>query len=183
MLETEVIPAYYVVEVSGTAVKSIIPGNFGIDHIAIGSLDFPNDLSALSALQTAMRFISAQVDITLPEVEERIDYNPEFFPTMKPLELTDQNKDDHETAIEIQEELDDNADEIEMLNGTRQIAVPITKVFDPLGDFVETRWTISAPDFRFQGKVFVTPDAYLYQKALRMVDAPEHAKKKSVLLN
>jgi hypothetical protein len=161
MLADKLLPSFYVIEVEGKAVDTIIPGNFAIQKISIGSRDFTNDMFALAALSDAMQFIVLNPDLDKSTAEEKLDYNPEFFPTMQHIPSPEETK--------RQQDAEDAADEAtEALGIPGRIAVPITRVFDQLGDFVESRWLIESPDFRVQGKVAINPDRYMHQKVLDM---------------
>jgi len=149
----KLIPSFYVIELEGKAVQSIIPGDFGIEKIAIGSRDFTNDMFATAALADAMQFIVLNPDLDKSVAEERIDYNPEFFPSLQ-----------SSTASKIEEE--EITEATEALGIAGQIAVPITRHFDPLGDFVQSRWIVQSKDFKVYGKVAVNPDKYMHHKVM-----------------
>ncbi len=158
MISGKVFPCYYLVDVSGEAVKALIPGDYKIRNITVGSKHFPNDMYAMAALQEAMTTLTMIVDPTEPI--EQIDYNPEFFPTLKPIELTEEQK-------KAQERMKKQAAEMTAkLAEKNQFAVPMSTIFDPIGDFVETRWTITAKDkdMRIQGKIAADPNDYLLEK-------------------
>lgn len=158
MISAKVFPCYYLVDVSGEAVKALIPGEYGIRNITVGSKHFNNDMYALAALQEAMMTITMLVDPLEPV--EVMDFNPEFFPTLKPIQLTEEQKAAHEA---MQQKADEMSEE---LADDNQFAVPLSTVFDPIGDFVETRWTITAKDknMRIQGKIAADPNDYLMEK-------------------
>jgi hypothetical protein len=158
MIADKILPSFYVIEVEGKAVETIIAGNFAIEKISVGSRDFSNDMDALAALSHAMAFVIANPDLDTSKATETVDYNPEFFPTMKFSEEAERTK----AAIE------EATDEVTANLGVHQVAVPLTRVFDPLGDFVESRWVIEAPDFKVNGRVAVNPDRYMALKAEEM---------------
>jgi len=159
MIADQILPSFYVIEVEGKAVESIIPGNFSIKKISIGSRDFSNDMYALAALSDAMQFIALNPDLDTSTAKEQVDYNPEFFPTLSGT-LTEEQKKKKEAEDEATEETN------EALAATNQIAVPLNHVFDPLGDFVESRWVIESPDFKVHGRVAVNPDRYMHHKVM-----------------
>jgi|SRR5579859_1455142 len=157
MLADKLIPSFYIIEVEGKAVDTLIPGNFGIQKISVGSRDFTNDMMAWAALSDAMQFIVLNPELDKAGAQEQMDYNPEFFPTL-------QHAPTPEEKNKLQE-AEDAADEAtEALGIPGRIAVPITRVFDPLGDFVESRWVIESPEFKVQGKIAVNPDKYMHYK-------------------
>lgn len=161
MIANKVIPSFYVIEIKGTAVESVIPGGFGIDKIEISSHDFTNDMYATAALSTAMEAITLNPALDITSAAEKLEYNPEFFPMFKAPELTEEQK-------EIMEALA-LADEASIeLAKTDQIAVPIPKLFDSLGDFVESRWSVESPNFKILGRVVANPDKYVHYKAIEI---------------
>lgn len=158
MISAKVFPCYYLIDVSGEAVNALIPGDYKIQRITVGSKHFTNDMYAMAALQEAIMTITMIVNPAEPV--EKIDYNPEFFPTLKPIELTEQQK-------RHQEEMQRKAAEMtEKLSDKQQFAVPLSTIFDPAGDFVETRWTVTAKDkkMRIQGKIAADVNEYLMEK-------------------
>ena len=161
MIADKLLPSFYVIEVEGKAVETVMPGNFAIQKISVGSRDFTNDMYALAALSDAMAFIVMNPDLDKSTAEEKLDYNPEFFPTMQHVPTPEEIK-----RLQDAEEAAEEATEALGIPG--RIAVPITRVFDSLGDFVESRWVIQSPEFKVQGKVAINPDRYMHQKVLDM---------------
>lgn len=162
MIADKIIPSFYVIEVRGIAVESIIPGGFGIDKIELSSHDFTNDMYATAALSTAMEAIVLNPALDVKSATEKLEYNPEFFPMFTAPELTEEQKD-------IMEALQAQADEASIeLAKTDQIAVPIPKLFDSLGDFVESRWSVESPEFKILGRVVANPDKYVHYKAIEI---------------
>jgi hypothetical protein len=157
----KLLPSFYVIEIEGKALQSVIPGEYGIEKISVGSRDFENDLFALAALSNAMSYIIANPDVDQSQATEKIDYNPEFFPLMKSAELSPEKKEKQRA---------DEEEAAEMTQVIQQTQVAITREFDPLGDFVESRWKIDAPTFSVLGRVAVNPDRYLRQKAIDLPD-------------
>lgn len=155
MIADKVLPCFYLLEVEGKAIEALIPGDYGIHKIVAGSLNFPNDIQAIDGLKTAVQVIMSRVDAD--DVVEKIEYNPEFFPTLAPLELTEEQKLKIERTEAAVEELQEKL-------GSNSIAVPITNIFDPLGDFIEAKWSITATDIHVEGKVAVAPEQYLLEK-------------------
>ena len=155
MIASKILPSFYTIKIEGEAVQALIPGDFGINRIAIGSKDFETDLMATDALHQSMQFLSSAPVIDISELEETVDFNPEFFPSLTPMELTQEQKDEIKRA-------EDAADEMPEIPG--QQAVVLTRMFDPLGDFIESRWTLKSPKMVIEGKVGVNPDIYMTQK-------------------
>jgi hypothetical protein len=154
MIADKIIPSIYVLELEGVAATSLIGGDFGIKSILIGSNDFKTDLLATSALQGALKSLT-QAPFADSESKETIEFNPDFFPTLPKIELTEEqrreNEEDEELAASMEDEI--------------QTAVVLTRNFDPLGDFVESRWTVQGDNFKILGKVVVNPDHYAVVKA------------------
>jgi len=159
MIADKVIPSFYIVEIEGDAIESIFPGDFGIQKIVFGSHDFDTDLSATSALRDTLEFITSAPHLDLTEVTEKIDFNPEFFPTLEKIALTEEQLIQQQSAEEM---LDDMSEQFDNAN---QTAIVMSRVFDEIGDYVESRWQIHSPDFNVVGKVAVNPDSYIAEKA------------------
>jgi hypothetical protein len=155
MIADKIFPSFYTLKLSGEAVQALIPGDFGIDRIAIGSRDFTTDLMATDALQQAIKFISAAPNIDITDIVEKVEFNPEFFPSVVPPELTEEQK---EEILQAQEIID------EMEERPGQQAVVLTRMFDPLGDFIESRWSVESPKMVIEGKVGINPEKYMDQK-------------------
>jgi len=156
MIADKLYPSFYLLELEGKAITAIIPGDFGINKIAVGSIDFPSDMMAIGGLTDAMRFVTGSLEAA--NTVEEVSFNPEFFPTLAPLELTEAQQEaimeNEEAAEDLQEELED----------TDKVVVPLTNSFDSIGDFVETRWIVTAEGFRVEGRVAVQPQYYLIEK-------------------
>jgi len=156
MIAEKLIPSFYMIEVEGAATKGVVHGDHGIEKIHIGSSDFANDMMALAGMNDAMRNILKAVH--LEDIKADISYNPEFFPTLKPIEPTEEQKVAQEAMLEKAEEL-----RHEMM-GQGKAVVPITELFDPLGDFVEARWTVETAELKVEGKVAINPQYYILEK-------------------
>lgn len=157
----KLLPSFYVIEIEGQALQSVISGEYGIEKISVGSRDFENDMFALAALSNAMAYIIMNPDVDRSQATENIDYNPEFFPLMKAAELSDEKK---------AKQLEQEQEAADMTQAIQQTSVAITREFDPIGDFVESRWQIEAPSFKVIGRVAINPDRYLRQKAMDLPD-------------
>lgn len=154
MIADKVLPSIYSIELEGLAVRAIIGGEHDIERIDLASNEFPNDLAAMAGLKTALTFIVGSPELANHTMKEVVEFNPEFFPSLPAPELT-------EEQLERQELLADQLLDVEAELEPGQIAVPMTKTFDSLGDFVETRWLIEAPTFKIIGRVSVEPAEYM----------------------
>lgn len=156
MISTKLLPAFYIVELEGEAanLEFLLGKDFGIEHVRIGSLDFNTDLEATQAGQDVVEYFAENTSLDLTTLDEQVDFNPEFFPTLKPLELTAEQK-----MLELitQEQAEESAEE-------NQIAVILTRHFDPLGDFVAIRHSTEGGNFKIGLKVAIHPEVYLNQK-------------------
>ena len=159
MIADKIIPSFYMIEAEGRAAESVINGPFGIKKIVIGSKDFDNDMDATAAMQQSVEFITNFLKPDWSAVTEKIDYNPEFFPSLPQTELTEEQKlkmvEAELQAESMQENLEDN-----------QVAIVIAKVFDTIGDYVQSRWVLDGGDFKVISKVGVNPDRYLQNKVI-----------------
>jgi hypothetical protein len=155
MISDKQLPSFYIVEATGGAVNAIIPGDLGIESITVGSSDFPNDMLALGGLESTMTYVTDK--LTVP-VEENKDFNPEFFPTLHPAKLS------HKQKLE-QEMLDEHIEQLQAtLSKEGKVAIPITKRFDELGDFVQTRWTVKGENLLVTARLIANPHAYMKEK-------------------
>lgn len=162
MISNQLLPSFYLLEVEGEAVKSIIPGENGIKKIAITSRDFSCDVTAFAGMEDALKSI---VD-PLPSdasLLDKTEFNPEFYPM---LPLTD----DQKQKMDVLKDIIENAQE-DLPEG--QVAIPITKVFDATGDFVAARHTMQSRKYRVVGKVAVSPQTYISEKLQEV--AAQHA--------
>lgn len=157
MIADKLYPSFYLIEFEDEATSLVIPGDFGIKRIAIGSRDYPNDMLAYGDLERSIRFAVSNIDKDMDILEE-VSFNPEFFPTLKPIELTDEQKEQNEQLEEYVDELREN------LETSSQVVIPLTNTFDPIGDFVTTRWEIVGDNFCIEGRVAVQPQYYLLEK-------------------
>lgn len=151
------LPNFYIVEVSGRAAEVLFPEQLNIRCATVGSFDFPSDMLALQALETAVSSITRELDERLTEVK---DFNPEHFPTLPPLKLTP-----------VQLALKDfYAEYIEQLNQqappSDTALVQITKNFDALGDFVKVRWVLAGESSCISTRLAINPRSYATQKEL-----------------
>lgn len=178
MIADKIIPSFYIVDIEGNAIESILPGDFGIKKISIGSNDFDTDLSATAALRDVLEFITSGSHLDLSNVTEKIDFNPEFFPTLEKLKLTEEQ----ETYMAITEEMLDAA---ASKTNNHQQTIIMPRIFDDMGDFVESRWTINSPEFRIIGKIAVSPQTYIEEKAKQqfMQSSPSFLSEKSTIIH
>lgn len=156
MISSKILPAFYLIELEGEAANLdfLFGQDFGIEHVRIGSLDFSSDLEAARAGQEVVEFFSENGRLDLNSLEEKIEYNPEFYPTLKPLDLTDDQK---MAELITQEAAEESTSET-------QLAVVLTRHFDSLGDFVAIRLSAEGSNFKMMMRVAVNPEVYLVQK-------------------
>ena len=157
MIADKIIPSFYMIEADGKAADSIISGPFGIKKIVIGSKDFPNDLDATEAMRACIDFMTRTINPNWDDIKETVDFNPEFFPSLKPEVPSTEQKQlllDVEIAeMEASEHLQDG-----------QVAISMTKMFDPIGDYIQSRWVLTHDDFMINAKVGVNPEKYMQNK-------------------
>jgi hypothetical protein len=148
MIADKLIPAFYHIELKGDAIKSIM-GYPDIELCTIKSQLVKYDITAMTLLGESMQKIVNSLPYQI--VEEKSEYNPEFFPSMEPLIPT--RKDLDEINIREGEIAEMNVD-----------ATPIPTLFDDMGDFVEGRWTVKSDNFSILGRVVVNPEIYMEYK-------------------
>lgn len=153
MIANKIISSFYILEIYGDAVSSVFEGEFGIDKIVCGSVMMQTDLDATASMKGALDNLTA--DLNLENASEKIDFNPDFFPTLEKVPLTEEQIDD---MIILEEQVDDMN---EKLAKDGKTAIALTRLFDPLGDFVVSRWAVESPDFKIIGKVAVHQDKYM----------------------
>lgn len=163
MIADKIFPSFYMIEVVGQAVESIIPGDFGIERIAFSTNSYQTDLTAIEALQEAVNYIIDSPQINSDNIKEHISFNPEFYPSVGPIELTQQQIDDYELSVEAAEI------ESEKLEGTGQMAIPISRKFDALGDFISSRWIFESADFQIIAKTAMDPTKYIEEKTIEIM--------------
>jgi hypothetical protein len=168
MIANKILPSFYLIEAEGKAIDSIIAGDFGISKIILGSTDFFSDLEATEAMQQSVDFITANMSVDWDKVTEKIDFNSEFFPSMMPTELTEE-----QTMELLTHELEAHERDTEM-SKVNQMSITMTKLFDPMGDYVESRWAIESPEFKLLAKIGVNPDRYMQQKIIDKLSAADN---------
>ena len=166
MIADKVIPSFYILELEGDVVQAVVPGDFGIERIAVESFDFKADLLAISALQQAMQTIFDVVAEDPVKITEEAEFNPEFFPTLK-----------YELPTEVQAELEEAQAITDIMTENivkkGQIPVLMTNAFDPLGDFIQSRWVVSGENFKITGRIAANPTKYMMYKGLEQVKRHE----------
>lgn len=166
MIADKVIPSFYLLELEGDATQAVVSGDFGVERIAVGSFDFNSDLLATSALQQAMQTIADVVAEDLDAVKEEAAFNPEFFPTLK-----------HELPMGVEAELEEAQAITDVMTEDMvekgQVPIFMTNAFDPLGDFIQSRWTISGENFKMTGRIAANPTKYMMHKGLEQVKRHE----------
>ena len=150
MIANKIFDSFYIAEFEGDAIKDFIDGDYDIAQIAFASAPFSSDLAASVALDLFINDVALNIEGDY-DADIKMDYNPIFFPTIKQKELTL----DEELEIEtLQNEADKSSD-------AQHVAVILTRLFDPMGDFIESRITITTDRFKIIGKVGVNPDNFL----------------------
>lgn len=155
MITNSLIPSFYTIDVEGDAIGSFFLGDFGIEKITFLSNYFDNDLAATSSLQKSLENIKTLPKIASEKLVEKVDFNPEFFPTLEAIQLTPEQI---LAAEELEEQLSEHID-------PGRVAVAMTFFFDPAGDYVQSRWKINSKELSILGKVCYHPQEYLQKKA------------------
>lgn len=158
MIGDKLAKAFYLVTISGEAVKTFFDGNFGIDSIVISSDLFPDDITASVALGQIVEYITTDPDIDLSVIKEEMALNPDFFPNVPPVEVTD----------DMQEKYDMQIAQIKATNSIPEDSIPIimTKNFDELGDFFMVRWKMHSDTTDVVARIGIMPSEFMYLKHL-----------------
>jgi hypothetical protein len=155
MIADKILPSFYFLEIRGSAVESIFAGDYGIEEIHIESKDFNTDLDATAALKNALNFVTSAPHLDTSSATEKIDFNPDFFPSLAKIEVTE------EQQIAYQALLDEAANQ----SSADKDVIVLTKLFDSMGDYVQSRWRVDAPTFSVVGRIAIDPDLYIAEKA------------------
>lgn len=159
-LANKLIPAFYVVEIEGSAasLEFLLGTKHRIKKITISSADMDNDLAAYEAMDNTINTFSNST------VTDELMINPEFFPSAPPIELTPEMEELEEQAAEAEEEIEKKDD---------FVAVAITRRFDTWGDFVAMKREIIGTDFVIKAKVAVHPRRYVIEKNIEKLEHKE----------
>lgn len=155
MIADKILPSFYFLEIHGNAVESVFAGDFDIDEVLIESKDFSTDLDATAALKHALDFITSAPHLDIHNAKEQIDFNPDFFPSLKKIEISEDQQ------IAYQQLLDEAASQTD---ANKDVLV-LTKFFDNMGDYVLSRWQVNTPSFNVIGRIAIDPDVYISEKA------------------
>ncbi len=159
MIANKIVRSFYLMEVRGPATKFLFGGEFGINEITVGSLDFEDDLSATSALKDAMDAVNKLVD---GKTNYSVEYNPEFFPMI---------------GIEHDVEgMEAQAAMMAMDMEDGKVPIVMSNEFDSLGDFVQSRWTSSDGESIIVGRVVANPTEYMRLKAVDQLERKQSIK-------
>lgn len=158
MIADKIIPAFYVVEIEGSSVNALFNGDFGIEKVVAASASFKTDIAAINAAMICVDSISEMSD---GEFIKSIEFNPEFFPTLSPI------KSDDEEDILADQAVADAITQQSMESG--KIPVVATFRFDPLGDYVESRYSAKSKSATVMAKIAVDPNIYINHKAAEQV--------------
>ncbi len=162
MIADKIIPCFYTIDLSGERLDECLRklgGDFGISSMILSSHNFKTDLQATAAMQDAIDSIANFVDLEDNLVEKTL-FNPEFFPSLEPVDETYEQKLEREEA-EIA--ADEASEELEKEN---KIAVTVSRSFDKMGDYVESRWEIEGKNVAISARVVTEVNEYLQNKAL-----------------
>ena len=156
---------YYTIDLTGNAIIPVLDKSWNIDSIRVYSTMFDNDLVAMEEMQHS---IDGMLDLlhvqSWTDIIETIDYNPDFFPSLK-------NGKDLTEVIRQKEEAEFRENEMsESLEEEGKIALMVTTAFDSDGDNVNSRWCLESPTFKIVGKVVTDINDYLEQKALKKIE-------------
>ena len=155
MIADKILPSFYFLEIRGAAVESIFAGDFGIEEILIESKDFNTDLDATAALKNALNFVTSAPHLDTSEATEKIDFNPDFFPSLAKIEVSEEQQVAYEALL----------DEAASQASADKDVIVLTKFFDTMGDYVQSRWKVDAPTFSVVGRIAIDPDLYIAEKA------------------
>jgi hypothetical protein len=153
----KILPAHFIIELTGAATTTSIPESFHVESIIFASTEFESDLQALAAGEVILRHL-------LPKKHRsKLEVNPEFFPS------AGEELDDEEEAEELEllptEELPTN---LNQPLAPRLMRVDLTKNFDSLGDFVQLRKIYSSKGSKATLRVLSNPSAYMQEKVRQL---------------
>lgn len=151
MISSKLIPSFYMLEISGDAIESIFPGDYGIDKVLIESSDFESDMETKVALDNAIDFLSSAPHINMYNIEDVTKFNPDFYPSVPRETPSDEQMTSYNQLLE--------EAEIQSMNGKESLVV--TKFFDVYGDFIQCRREVKSQDFQIVGRTASDPDIYL----------------------
>ena len=157
MIRDKLLPSMYLVEVEGESIKALIPGDNGISKIVLASETYPTDFEAHTGLAVVMDYFK---DVLGDSPEELRDFNPDFYPSLPPIKLTEEQL---QEKAAIDEFIEENQ-EVHKAKG--QLPTAITQFFDMTGDFVTFRWTVSKGEAKTVGRVVVDPTFYVREKGI-----------------
>jgi hypothetical protein len=158
----EIIPSFCVIELKGNSIEPVtkLAAKHGIQSVTIGTEEDPSDLHAFAAADKALNIILKTLGADKHQLDVKHDLNPDFFPLSVNREPSDAKKKERTELEELVEDLNSN-----LYMGDR-IAIPLTRSFDPLGDFVMSRKTVNAEDFSITVKVLASIPEYVKLKTL-----------------
>jgi hypothetical protein len=154
MLHDKVLPSYYLITVEDAAVSALIDRQFNIRKVIIASDEFSDDITATQAAKNVVEFFIKASPIDMSTASEKLDLNPEFFPT-----VAQPSREEQELAADL---LAAEIAEHELPPG--KMLVPMTKNFDTTGDFVQTRSVVTGNNFKITTRIAIPPNLYLQSK-------------------
>jgi len=162
----------FIIDLEGEKVGELLGTVFHIKNVKIESHDFDSDMSTI---HNGVMFIEALIgSVLFSESDQTMEYNPLFYPNVPPIELTDEQR----------EELEDTqnrADEVSsMLAANGQFAVPVTNIFDTMGDFISSRLTINNDGLKVVLRTAVPVDQYIHRVYEQRNDDEENKMKRTI---
>ena len=172
MIADKIVHCYYSVEIQGDLIDQTLGDmglSYGIGSIKFASNNFFNDLEAISGMQSALESLCLMAKINMDSIQVEEKFNPDFFPTLEPIKLSQEQK------LEMEESELMAQDASESLQEQNKIAVTVTKAFDPLGDTVQCVLDAKVDGLTMLGKIHTEIDEYLKHKATGILDVKDQA--------
>lgn len=156
-MHNKIFECSYILELTGGAPRAIIPDEFGIESITICSNNFNSDIEALHAANNGIAGVLRDAELQLYSATEKMEFNSYFYPP----------KDDRARPTPNERELA-LLDAVE-ITPAPDISIALTKQFDPLGDWVMSRWSVESEHFSVVSKILANTNSYLVQQCLDTV--------------
>ena len=162
MISNKILPSFYTLELSGEVanLEFLLGSNFGIESIAITSANFESDIHATDAARNAVDFFLENTRLDMDSVDEDYQLNPDFFPTIKPIEISDSQREEEAAVAALAAEA----------AGEDQIAIVLTKRFDSQGDHVSAKLDLSSSNFSLKAKIIAQSESFLKEKAIETIE-------------
>jgi hypothetical protein len=160
MIADKILPSFYLLELKGeiASFEQIVGQRFNIKSIHIASGDFGSDVEAMAAAESVVEFLLQNPQVKIEESTSKCtkQFNPDFYPMLDALEVSDE-------TLEEEERVQAQALMLAEKDPTFSSAI-ITKRFDDIGDFIAYRMNIQGENFDLQLKVGVDPHVYILEK-------------------